>query len=1064
MQIRLKTINGEEFRMEIEKSSQVTQFRQEVGLKLNVDSERVRLIFAGQVLSDADSFGKYEMPDESVIHAVIRPVTSVPSAATPAHSNSDASRDQPSFTFSSGVIGSQPSNMRGSSSVTGTGPRPTMSPQEMEFANGIGRFMVGSMSMSMEEMGGEGISSNGGPPNMDAIMSDIFGRSMTEAMNSSNDTTGRSRMPTGNPSHGRISVLRAKESFGTSIESGLSSIRIISEGLRRGTTSLPPAFEEIEPREEDPSMAVAQMLSELGTTLSALKVPVMKMSKEMQTGSFTQQCPTASQRINKLTEITNLKTTLQNLTNASQHAARALALLTLESVPGMQPPLRTARSFAAAAAANAVATAAAASAAAASAPASVATDTTAKPAATPANSTKLATGFLNSKPVKKVPTPSPLIEGQKIGADCDNTTSEAAGKSGGPAAASMSNTNNQSKPKPVAVPPSRGGQGQTTQQQQQRGSSGCPFPLPVPSPFCPFHSGQLDDDSKYDSDDADEEHARMAFIHMLRNSGPAGEFHLAMMMKGAQEREAEERKQAKAAKWVAVKAKKVAEAKRKSDLADAAKAAADKTAATGVVEGKEGSGPSPTLPAASKATAFSTGVKLPDLIPVSGSLSTSGDALGSSQLVFSSTPAVGSSAKGKVPKANWVPRGRRSSDAAVTQKERKYNAARPMPQTSYVPSPALLLSSVGTELLSTSDTLTPPLSLLFPESVSDTATNPTSLKLPSGDAALSFIVTNTPQPSQGSAESIHPVDMMSFTASISTTPLTPLRLSIDQGPHAVPVAVAAPADYPPSSAAISTVALGISGKSDGEAALAPAPALSAPPLSTTEPLSQRTSFVASASASAPLLASESASDTAPAVPAGASARQTVSSAILLAGLREGDIEAEEEVEAVITSNSAEALVGGETAPDVPIVSWVDSAKGVQSCVGSDGITDSGSGTGSGSDAAERNGVARAREAVGASINGGRQVLVASPSSAPLTDTAVTAQPGVVCVDTVHRPSTVSENAAAVVQCVAASEPSSDPASDTLHSLPLPSTPPAPAVVVSDTPVTPSKGPGGCTQQ
>jgi Ubiquitin family len=449
MQIRLKTINGEEFRMEIEKSSQVTQFRQEVGLKLNVESERVRLIFAGQVLSDADSFGKYEMPDESVIHAVIRPVTSVPSAATPAQSNGDASRDQPSFTFSSGVIGSQPSNMRGSSSATATGTRSTMSPQEMEFANGIGRFMVGSMSMSMEEMGGEGNSSSGGPPNMDAIMSDIFGRSMTEAMNSSNDQTGRSRMPTGNPSHGRISVLRAKESFGTSIESGLSSIRIISEGLRRGTTSTTPAFEDIEPREEDPSMAVAQMLSELGTTLSALKVPMMKMSKEMQTGSFTQQCPTASQRINKLTEITNLKTALQNLTNASQHAARALALLTLESVPGMQPPLRTARSFAAAAAANAVATAAHASAA--SAPASAATDTTAKPAATAANSTKLATGFLNSKPAKKAPTPAPMGEGQKIGADCDNTASEGAGKSAGPAAAAKSNTTNQIKSKSVAA-------------------------------------------------------------------------------------------------------------------------------------------------------------------------------------------------------------------------------------------------------------------------------------------------------------------------------------------------------------------------------------------------------------------------------------------------------------------------------------------------------------------------------------------------------------------------------------------------------------------------------------
>jgi hypothetical protein len=556
----------------------------------------------------------------------------------------------------------------------------------------------------------------------------------------------------------------------------------------------------------------------------------------------------------------------------------------------------------------------------------------------------------------------------------------------------------------------------------------------------------------------------MEFIHMLRNSGPAGEFHLAMMMKGAQEREAEERKQAKAAKWVAVKAKKVAEAKRKSDSADAAKAAADKTAATGAVAGKEGSDPSLTLAAVSKATAFSTGVKLPDLIPVNGSGAALGT--GASQSVFSSTPAAGSSAKGKGAKASWVPKGRRSSDAAVTHKGRKYNAARPMPQTSYVPSPAPLLSSVGTEPISIQDTPAPPLALLFPPSVSDATANPDSLKSPSDDAILSSSIdTHTPHTCQGSksptADSIDPIDMMSFTASISATPLTPLRLSMDEGPRAVTVAGVAPADHLPSASSATATAVTpfLSGKSDGEAALTPAPALPAPPLCTTDPSSEGTSFIASTSASA--------LNTALAVPAAASASHMASSAILPTRDGEGGIEVEKEAEAVVTSNGAEAVLGGGIAPAVPGVSRMDSAKGIQPGVRSD----SGSGSVSGLDATECVGEARAREAVGTSIEGGQQVLVASPSPTVLTEMAVTAQSAVVCFDTVHSPSTVSVNATSV-QCVAASEISS--ASAMLHSLPLPSSLlPPPAVVVSDTPqsesvapepVPPSKGSGGCTQQ
>ena len=582
MQIRLKTINGDEFPMDVEKSSEVTKLRAEVGLRLNAESDRIRLIFAGQVLSDSDQISKYGILDDSVIHAVIRPINTLPSeaASSPAQQTAAAaSRGQSSFTFTTSV--SQPSNVAGTNGASGMGNRSTPDPVVSELPNGMGRFFVGSMSVDQDRN-----SSHTGPPDMDAIFSDMFARSVNDAMNN-NDAAAQQRATAAPPQgDGRITVLRAREQFSSSMESGLCSIRLLA-GSARSTDQdqgyIEPVLEEVETRAEDPSLAVAQMLSELSTGLGGLQAQLMTMSEELQTGLFTQRCTTSSSRIDTLTKIANMKVAFSNLANASQHAARSLSLLALESVPGIQPPLRPLRPFAAAAAAAANGSRTSGGGASSVVPLS-ADKTQSKPATTTANgkatpaaagkpaaakSTKLATGFLNSKPSPKQATPvSALGATVKSAVPSESSTTENNGsaKCSKPDNSTGGGTGTNSKP---ATSQNNSSQ-QRQQQQQSGGGNGFgSFPFPPGMPIPCGHMSQHHPDCS----ESEEEHHRMAFFHMLHNSGPEGHYHMEAIMRLAEEREIEERKEAKLAK----RAKRESEIKARNALIESN---AKKTAAT----------------------------------------------------------------------------------------------------------------------------------------------------------------------------------------------------------------------------------------------------------------------------------------------------------------------------------------------------------------------------------------------------------------------------------------------------------------------------------------------------
>ena len=170
--------------MEVLRESQVLQFRRDVAVKLNVEYDRIRLIFAGQVLNDAEAIDKYEIFDGSVVHAVVRPVNSVPSAASVTNeatipstrTNSEANSAAPYFHI-----------FPGSFEMSAEEARSANIP-EIGFGNGLS-MMMGPMALSMGDVntngrvggsggGGEGTSSAsiGHPPGigMDALFSNML--------------------------------------------------------------------------------------------------------------------------------------------------------------------------------------------------------------------------------------------------------------------------------------------------------------------------------------------------------------------------------------------------------------------------------------------------------------------------------------------------------------------------------------------------------------------------------------------------------------------------------------------------------------------------------------------------------------------------------------------------------------------------------------------------------------------------------------------------------------------------------------------------------------------------
>lgn len=146
---------------------------------------------------------------------------------------------------------------------------------------------------------------------------------------------------------GRITVLRAAEKFGNVAERGLSSIRLVSESVRASAmaaSAVPipplPLLQDIDMRAVDPSLAIYQLLSELNACQTAMQQPMLTMAGELQTGEFTQACVTSNDRIERQQRLSGLQSRLQLLSTAARNASIALSQITVESVVGVQPPLR----------------------------------------------------------------------------------------------------------------------------------------------------------------------------------------------------------------------------------------------------------------------------------------------------------------------------------------------------------------------------------------------------------------------------------------------------------------------------------------------------------------------------------------------------------------------------------------------------------------------------------------------------------------------------------------------------------------------------------------------------
>ena len=206
MEITVKTINGTDFKMQTTSQTSIMQLRQEIGRKLAVQSDRVRLIFNGRVLNNSDKVETYSIVDCSIIHCVIRP-EQTPSAAPSASSGGSVSATTsrstgatllstivtPSTSASAGTARSTSSTRRNPPSASLSASASSSSSRPSTSSSSSSSGSQGSVGASASRgtpavshgavMMGLGAGPNGGffttlgspPPGFESMISDIFG-------------------------------------------------------------------------------------------------------------------------------------------------------------------------------------------------------------------------------------------------------------------------------------------------------------------------------------------------------------------------------------------------------------------------------------------------------------------------------------------------------------------------------------------------------------------------------------------------------------------------------------------------------------------------------------------------------------------------------------------------------------------------------------------------------------------------------------------------------------------------------------------------------------------------
>ena len=80
----------------------------------------------------------------------------------------------------------------------------------------------------------------------------------------------------------------------------------------------------------DPSVAMSTSLADLSACFHATQIAVMQMSADIRAGAFAQST-SSQERIARMTEINNLRATLQHLSQSIEFTARALGHLSVEA-------------------------------------------------------------------------------------------------------------------------------------------------------------------------------------------------------------------------------------------------------------------------------------------------------------------------------------------------------------------------------------------------------------------------------------------------------------------------------------------------------------------------------------------------------------------------------------------------------------------------------------------------------------------------------------------------------------------------------------------------------------
>ena len=71
IQIRVRTMTGQIFTFEVEKSEKVGTLKQKIEAKLHIPATQMRLLFVGRPIDDEHTFADYNIGTESTIHMVI---------------------------------------------------------------------------------------------------------------------------------------------------------------------------------------------------------------------------------------------------------------------------------------------------------------------------------------------------------------------------------------------------------------------------------------------------------------------------------------------------------------------------------------------------------------------------------------------------------------------------------------------------------------------------------------------------------------------------------------------------------------------------------------------------------------------------------------------------------------------------------------------------------------------------------------------------------------------------------------------------------------------------------